>query len=37
MAVSDAVVAQLSALGVSVLRIAGADYTNTAQLLAQLS
>ena len=34
-AVSDAVVTQLAALGVSVLRIAGTDYTNTAQLLAQ--
>lgn len=34
-AVSDTVVTQLVALGVSVLRIAGTDYTDTAQLLAQ--
>jgi putative cell wall-binding protein len=34
-AVSDTVVTQLEALGVSVIRIAGTDYTNTAQLLAQ--
>jgi putative cell wall-binding protein len=34
-AISDAVVTQLATLGVSVLRIAGSDYTNTAQLLAQ--
>ena len=34
-AVSDTVVTQLVAMGVSVLRIAGADYTNTGQLLAQ--
>lgn len=34
-AISDTVVTQLEALGVSVLRIAGTDYTNTAQLLAQ--
>ncbi len=34
-AVSDTVVTQLEALGVSVLRIAGTDYTDTAQLLAQ--
>jgi putative cell wall-binding protein len=34
-AISDAVVTQLASLGVSVLRIAGSDYTNTAQLLAQ--
>lgn len=34
-AVADPVVTQLAALGVSVLRIAGTDYTNTAQLLGQ--
>jgi putative cell wall-binding protein len=34
-AISDTVVTQLAAMGVSVLRIAGTDYTNTAQLLAQ--
>jgi putative cell wall-binding protein len=34
-AVSDAVVLQLEALGVSVLRIAGTDLTDTAQLLAE--
>ena len=34
-AVSDAVVTQLAALGVTVLRIAGTDYTDTAQLLAE--
>ncbi len=34
-AVSDAVVVQLEALDVSVLRIAGADLTDTAQLLAE--
>jgi putative cell wall-binding protein len=34
-AVSDTVVAQLEALGVSVIRIAGTDYTDTSQLLAQ--
>jgi putative cell wall-binding protein len=34
-AISDAVVTQLATLGVSVLRIAGSDYTTTAQLLAQ--
>ncbi|HEX3461282.1 MAG TPA: cell wall-binding repeat-containing protein [Acidimicrobiales bacterium] len=34
-AISDAVLTQLATLGVSVLRIAGADYTSTAQLLAQ--
>jgi putative cell wall-binding protein len=34
-AVSDVVVTQLAGLGVSVLRIAGSDYTDTAQLLAQ--
>ncbi len=34
-AISDAVVTKLATLGVSVLRIAGSDYTTTAQLLAQ--
>jgi putative cell wall-binding protein len=34
-AISDAVVLQVEALGVSVLRIAGADLTDTAQLLAE--
>lgn len=34
-AISDAVVTQLEGMGVSVLRIAGQDYTDTAQLLAQ--
>jgi len=34
-AVSDAVVTQLEGMGVSVLRIAGQDYTDTSQLLAQ--
>ena len=35
LAVSDAVVTQLEGMGVSVLRIAGQDYTDTSQLLAQ--
>ena len=35
LAISDAVITQLEALGVSVLRIAGQDYTDTSQLLAQ--
>ncbi len=35
LAVSDAVITQLSGMGVSVLRIAGTDYTDTSQLLAQ--
>jgi putative cell wall-binding protein len=34
-AISDAVVTQLEGLGVSVLRVAGQDYTDTSQLLAQ--
>jgi putative cell wall-binding protein len=34
-AISDTVVTQLETLGVSVLRIAGTDYTDTAQLLGQ--
>jgi putative cell wall-binding protein len=34
-AIADAVVTKLATLGVSVVRIAGTDYTNTAQLLAQ--
>lgn len=34
-AVSNAVVTQLQGMGVSVLRIAGQDYTDTSQLLAQ--
>jgi putative cell wall-binding protein len=34
-AISDAVVTQLEGMGVSVLRIGGQDYTDTAQLLAQ--
>jgi putative cell wall-binding protein len=34
-AVSDTVVTSLAALGVTVIRIAGTDYTDTAQLLAQ--
>jgi putative cell wall-binding protein len=34
-AVSDTVVTQLETLGVSVIRIAGTDYTDTSQLLAQ--
>ncbi len=34
-AISDAVVTQLATLGVSIVRIAGTDYTNTAQLLGQ--
>ena len=34
-AISDAVVLQVEALGVSVLRIAGTDLTDTAQLLAE--
>jgi len=35
LAISDAVITQLEGLGVSVLRIAGQDYTDTSQLLAQ--
>ena len=34
-AVSDTVLSQLGTLGVSIIRIAGTDYTDTAQLLAQ--
>ena len=34
-AVSDTVITQLVTLGVTVIRIAGTDYTDTAQLLAQ--
>ncbi|HWE65735.1 MAG TPA: cell wall-binding repeat-containing protein [Acidimicrobiales bacterium] len=34
LAVSNAVVSQMQALGISVLRVAGADYTDTAQELA---
>jgi putative cell wall-binding protein len=34
-AISDTVVTQLETLGVTVIRIAGTDYTDTAQLLAQ--
>jgi len=35
-AVSDGVVSSLESLGVSVIRVAGQDYTDTAQLLARL-
>ncbi|MGP0107730.1 MAG: beta strand repeat-containing protein [Acidimicrobiales bacterium] len=35
LAVSNAVVTSLQGMGVSVIRIAGADYTDTSQLLAQ--
>jgi len=35
LAISDAVVTQLEGMGVSVIRIAGTDYTDTAGLLAQ--
>ena len=34
-AISDAVLTQVEALGISVLRIAGTDFTDTSQLLAQ--
>jgi putative cell wall-binding protein len=35
LAVSDTVEGQVAALGISVLRVAGTDYTDTSQLLAQ--